>query len=104
MLNYTVLVEFRIKPEGLAKFESLAAEAAQVSVANEPGCQRYDILHDRNDPCRVLLYEIYADEEAFNAHLDASHTKSFLAAIKDLVESQKKGQRLVRIGANGKDV
>jgi quinol monooxygenase YgiN len=36
----------------------------------------------------VLLYEIYDDEAAFQAHLALDHVKSFLAVARTLVTAQ----------------
>ena len=35
---------------------------------DEPGCRRFDVVEPQGEPDRVLLYEIYDDEAAFDAH------------------------------------
>ena len=48
----------------------LAAITAQgaASLEREPGCLRFDVCVDRDNPNRVLLYEVYEDQAAFDAH------------------------------------
>ncbi|MGD9941734.1 MAG: putative quinol monooxygenase [Burkholderiaceae bacterium] len=100
--NFGIVVEFQVKPECLDRFNALIAENAHASVTAEAGCRQFDVLRDVDDPCRVLLYEIYDDRDAFTGpHMGAEHTKRFLAAAKELVVSQK-AQRLIRTMANAK--
>lgn len=52
--------------------------AAMVSVAEGlrdfPGCEAYLINQDRADPDTVYIVEVWADESAANAALDAART------------------------------
>jgi autoinducer 2-degrading protein len=38
---------------------------ARASLRDEPGCLRFDVHRDLQDPDHYFLYEIYADERAF---------------------------------------
>ena len=95
MNNYGLVVEFQVKPECLAKFNELLAVNARSSVTKEAGCRQFDVLHAIDDPCRVILYEIYDSSEAFDVHKAQEHTKTFLAAAKELVTKQT-AMRLTR--------
>ncbi len=95
MENFGLIVEFQVKPECLARFNELLAINARASVREEKGCQQFDVLYSAEDPCRVVLYEIYDSAEAFAEHMACTHTKEFLAAAKELIVKQV-GQRLIR--------
>jgi quinol monooxygenase YgiN len=41
---------------------------AERCLANEPGTLQFDILVPHDDPDTVMLYEVYASSEAFQAH------------------------------------
>ena len=41
----------------------------------EPGCVRYEVLQDEDDPATICLYEVFEDEAAFQAHRAADHYK-----------------------------
>jgi len=88
MNEFVLVVEFQVKPESLARFNEQIAVNAQASVAKEPGCRQFDVLRAIDDPCRVMLYEVYDSEDAFKAHLDQAHTKTFLGLAKELVSKQ----------------
>ena len=88
MNRFVLIVEFQVKPESLAKFSELIAVNAKASVASEPGCRQFDVLSAVDDPCRVVLYEVYDSEAAFKTHLEQAHTKTFLGLVKELVTKQ----------------
>ena len=88
MNKFVLIVEFDVKPEHLAQFNQLIEVNAKASVANEQGCKQFDVLQDQENPNRVVLYEVYNDDAAFQDHIGREHTKTFLAAAKPLVNKQ----------------
>ena len=65
---YVVIVSAKVKPEQRGTFlEAIEANAVS-SVNDEPGCLRFDVVRDNDDPDHYLFYEVYRDEEAFRAH------------------------------------
>ena len=55
----------------------LQSSKDKASVDDEPGCRQFDVAQDANDPASFFLYEIYDDEDAFKAHVQSPHFKSF---------------------------
>jgi quinol monooxygenase YgiN len=51
----------------------------------EPGNLFFDILV-REDRGEIVFYEAYVDEAAFNAHMEASHTKAWKDEAMALVD------------------
>ena len=88
MNELVVIVEFEVRPERRAEFDERIAVNAKASVAKEPGCRQLDVLRAIDDPNRVVLYEVYDSEDEFKSHLEQAHTKTFLAAAKELVDKQ----------------
>jgi quinol monooxygenase YgiN len=93
--QFVVVAEFEVRPEGLERFLELAEVDASQSVAKEPGCRQFDVTVDREGH-RVLLYEVYDDPAAFDAHLQTPHLEAFRAAIEPLVVSRNV-RRLTRV-------
>jgi quinol monooxygenase YgiN len=77
MTPFVVLVELRLKAGAKPAFRVLMDENARCSAATEPGCRRFDVVEPREDPDALLLYEIYEDEAAFDAHLATAHYARF---------------------------
>jgi autoinducer 2-degrading protein len=70
---YSIFVTIDIKPEHVEEFKKDSLGDAEGSVRDEPGCFRFDIHQDVATSTRFYLYEVYRDEEAFQAHLQAPH-------------------------------
>lgn len=68
-----LVVEFRIKPEHVAAFAVAIADNARASRDTEPGCRQFDVCRDPGDEQLFFLYELYDDEAAIQAHLQAPH-------------------------------
>ena len=80
MSPFVIVVEFKIRNGQMAAFRKLMDENARASCRDEPGCQRFDVLTSSKDPNVILLYEIYDDRAAFEAH---KKTRHFLVFDKD---------------------
>ncbi len=68
-----LIVEFRIKPEHVAAFQVAIVDNARASRETEPGCRQFDVCRDLAQPGLFMLYELYDDEAAVQAHLCSTH-------------------------------
>jgi quinol monooxygenase YgiN len=93
--SFVIIAEFEVRPDGLERFLALATADASQSVAKEPGCHQFDVTVDQAAN-RVLLYEVYDDEAAFDAHLQTPHLRTFRDGIEPLVVSRNV-RRLTRV-------
>ena len=87
MDGFVVLVRFVLQPGQRAAFEDLVKRNAAASVRDEPGCRRFDVLTPRDGSDHVVLYEIYNDRDAFEAHKRMPHYLAFKEASESLVQS-----------------
>jgi quinol monooxygenase YgiN len=56
----------------------------------EPGCKQFDVLVDPGDKTKVMLYEVYNDDKAFEAHQATPHFKKYLAEAVPLLASRER--------------
>jgi autoinducer 2-degrading protein len=77
MSGFVIMVDFRLKPGAKAAFRRLIDENARTSCRDEPGCRRFDVLEAPSEADRIVLYEIYDDRAAFDAHLKTRHFARF---------------------------
>jgi autoinducer 2-degrading protein len=71
---FVVLVDLTVRPLLLEQFLEGIRANARASLAEEPGCLRFDVHRSADDPHRFLLYELYTDADAFYvAHRQAPH-------------------------------
>ena len=69
---YVVCVTVLIKPGKGEAFLEEARKNHEGSV-QEPGCLRFDVAVDSENPNRFLLFEEFIDEAAVDAHLATPH-------------------------------
>jgi quinol monooxygenase YgiN len=84
-MSFVIVVDFQVKPGRMAEFRKLMDENARASVRNEKGCRRFDVCAHRKEADRILLYEVYDDRAAFDAHLKTGHFLEFNAASAPLL-------------------
>ena len=76
-MSFALVVKIRIKPENVDAFmQKLAANAA--AARKEAECLTFDVLVDPQDKTRVMLYEIYQSEAAFQVHQTQPAFKTYL--------------------------
>jgi len=86
---FVLSVDLRIKPENVESFIANALENAAHS-RKEPGCKQFDVLVNPKDRTHAMLYEVYLDEKAFEAHQETAHFKKYLADAVPLVASRER--------------
>ena len=86
---FVLVVNIRIKPDSVERFMKQVLENAR-EARKEPGCRHFDVLVDPQDKSKVMLYEIYNDEKAFEAHQQTPHFKKYLAEAVPLLASRER--------------
>ena len=80
-------VTFVIHKQWVSDFETAILINAQASLNNEPGCDRFDVCRDENNPTVFYLYEIYHDQKAIDDHKLSPHYLTMKETVKDWVIS-----------------
>ncbi|HEX5108937.1 MAG TPA: putative quinol monooxygenase [Vicinamibacterales bacterium] len=70
---YIVLVQVTVRPDLLDEFERALLHNARESVARDPGCIRFDVSQQIDDPLRWIMHEVYTDAAAHAAHRQSPH-------------------------------
>jgi quinol monooxygenase YgiN len=90
MKELVLAVSLKIKADCVDKFMTEALKNGKAARETEPGCKQFDIVVDPSDPTKAMLYEIYADEAAFEAHQQTPHFKHYLATALQYLESRER--------------
>ena len=88
-MSFVLQVAIRIKPENVDAFMAKVLENA-ASARQEPGCQQFDVVVDPKDRTSVMLYEVYADEKAFEVHQQQAAFKKYVAEAVPLLASRER--------------
>jgi len=94
MPQMSIIVEYEINEGSMEDFSSLIRDHARRTLAEEPGCLRFEILQpvdDTGQPIvnRMMVSELYADETAARAHGNRPRLNSLRSALGHLVKSRK---------------
>ena len=81
---HVLMVRVDIQQEHRDNFLEASIDVTGKTHQNEPGMLiRFDIIQDSSDPNRLFVYEVWRDEQAFNAHLQAPYYKRFGDTVKN---------------------
>lgn len=67
------MAELEIDPDTLESYRALLKEEIEASVALEDGVLSLSAVSIRGNPNRIRILEVYADQEAYEAHLQTPH-------------------------------
>jgi quinol monooxygenase YgiN len=94
----TILARFKMQPD--KEDEALAAvrKMAEAVEANEPGALVYVMHRCVAQPSEIIVFEVYKDEPAFEAHRRTPHIEELTARFSHLMDPASfKVERLDRI-------
>lgn len=76
---FAVIARFKFQPGCVDEAIALLQQAAGPS-RDEPGCHIYIANRDLEDPDTIVMYEVYDDGAAFEAHRNTPHFQEIVAA------------------------
>ena len=85
---FSLMVQLEVRPEDRDEFLAAITTNAAASVRDEPGCHRFDVTAVEGDDNRFVLYELYDDAEAFEAHKRAPHFAAWRQVADRVLTSQ----------------
>jgi quinol monooxygenase YgiN len=87
--SYVRIAELEVDPAHLESFKAATKEVGETSVRVEPGCLILYAVSEKENPGRVIVFEIYRDEDAYKTHVQTPHFKQFRATTDNMVNSRK---------------
>ena len=83
MAKFAIVATFQIAPGRTDEFLSLLSAHRERCLRDEPGTLQFDILQPHNEPNKVMAYEVYVNEAAFQTHWNGPHIARIRAEAKD---------------------
>ena len=83
------LAEIEVFPENMETYLAYAKEVGTVSMSCEPGVIGLFSMQDKSNPSKVYILEVYADQAAYQAHLQTAHFKKYKEGTASMVKSLK---------------
>src|SRR5262245_56855383 len=81
------IAQTAVDPAQLDGYRAASREIVAASVAEEPGVLAFYAVEPKDDPGQVMVIEVYRDEAAYRAHLEAPHFRKYKAAVAGMVTS-----------------
>ena len=100
---FSLTVHLEVRAEDREEFLAAITANAEASVRDEPGCHRFDVTAVENEDTRFVLYELYDDAEAFEAHKRAPHFAAW-RQVADRVLTSQVNTRGTLIATNSDEV
>lgn len=87
---FVICVEIRVK-EGKGEEFAAASRDNASNTLREPGALRFDVLRRLDERERFMLYEVYRDEAAFEAHKLTPHYAVWRDKVADWMAEPRRG-------------
>jgi quinol monooxygenase YgiN len=81
------MAELEIDPAVLDSYKTLLREEIEASIEAEPGVLTLYALSIKDDPAHIRIVEVYADQDAYDAHLRSPHFLRYKALTSKMVRS-----------------
>lgn len=85
----TRISEIEIEPEYLEEYLSILKEESKASLELESGVISIYPMYQKENPNEIRILEIYADNKAYQAHLETPHFKHYKTTTLKMVKSLK---------------
>lgn len=89
MSTVVLWVELTMAAGQKANYLARAGQHREAVLANEPGCERFDIVVPDKTEDRVMLYEVYADEQAFKIHTETTYMQQYREDTAPMITARK---------------
>lgn len=83
------LAEIEVEPSMLEDYLAFVKEVGETSVKVEPGVLTLFSMQAKEDPCKIYILEIYADQEAYQSHIQTAHFRKYKEGTAKMVKSLK---------------
>jgi quinol monooxygenase YgiN len=81
------LAELHIDPGQIEDYNAALREEIEASIRLEPGVLTLYAVSVKGDPAQIRIFEIYADQAAYEAHLQSPHFQKYKTGTQGMVRS-----------------
>ncbi len=83
------LAELEIDPTQIDQYKAALREEIAASIRLEPGVLKLYAVSVKDQPEQIRLFEMYANQAAYESHLQSPHFRKYKAATQGMVRSLK---------------
>lgn len=82
------IAELEIQPAQLDRYLEIVKEEMDTSVRLEPGVLALYAVAEKDKPYRLRFFEIYADEAAYQSHIQSPHFRKYFDSTQSMITSR----------------
>ena len=86
-MPFVRIAEIEVDPALLESYTAALKEEMEQSVRSEPRVLAMYAVAEAGDLSRLRLLEIYADQAAYESHIESAHFQKYKTATKDMVRA-----------------
>lgn len=80
------MAKIEVDSAQLETYKTSLKEEIETSIQIEPGVITLYAVSEKNAPTHITIFETYADQAAYEAHLKRPHFLKYKAAVKDMIK------------------
>ena len=84
MSGFAVVVSFDVSAADRERLQTALKAHSERCLRDEPGTLQFDVLRPEGTEDRLMIYELYTDEAAFEAHAAGDSVKTVRAETEDI--------------------
>jgi (4S)-4-hydroxy-5-phosphonooxypentane-2,3-dione isomerase len=92
MSTIALLVELTLRAGQKDAYIARAGRHRAAVLDNEPGCRRFDIMVPDDGADTVMLYELYDNAAALEAHMQTPYMKAYLDETAPMIIERRRRQ------------
>ena len=81
------MAKIQVDSAQLNEYKAMLTEEIETAVRVEPGVLTLYAVYEKDRPTHVTIFEIYADEAAYEEHLKTAHFKKYKNGTQDMVKA-----------------
>jgi metallo-beta-lactamase class B len=81
------IARIKVDSASLEKYVEALKEQMSTAIRLEPGVLSYHAVAQKDDPANITILEVYADQAAYQLHINTPHFKRYKETVKDMVKS-----------------
>ena len=80
------IAKLEIDSSRLEQYKAMLKEGVETAIRVEPGVLTLYAVFEKDHPTRVIVFEVYADQSAYEAHLQTAHFKKYKIGTQKMVK------------------
>ena len=81
------IAKIKVDEKQLENYKTALQEQMNAAIKLEPGVLSYTVVADKKDATSITIFEVYANLDEYQSHIQAPHFKKYKETVKDMVLS-----------------